>query len=245
MAMNRKTDKILKLKQPVRLSEQMAGHLKNDIQSGKYKSGEKLPSEAVLAESFGVSRTVVREALARLKYDGLIDSRQGAGVEVAAVENVRSFRLDGLESASDNDFTYFYELRTILESDAAFLAAVRRSDADVNKLKNCLDLLNESIQKNTDGVEADFEFHRIIAMASGNPVLSDLMQFLNARLRTIIRKARVNSSRKPGLPLKVQEEHVAIYEAIAARDSEKSRKAMTKHIRKSGNRLGFKIPNDL
>ncbi len=230
-----------KLEQPLRLSEQVAARLIAEIKAGSFRPGEKFPSEAALAQQFGVSRTVIREALARLKYDGILDSRQGIGATVVGNAGKRAFRLDNIDQAQAVDIEHLFELRAVLDGDAAYLAAERRSDEHLQKLNQCLQDMADSVRDGGGGTKPDVNFHSIIAEASLNPYLSELMQFLNDKLENLIRKARTHSSYHDDLPLVVQKEHEAIYKAIADKKPAEARKAVLRHIKNAGGRLGVKV----
>ena len=230
-----------KLEQPTRLSEQVATRLIAEIKAGSFRPGEKFPSEAALAQQFGVSRTVIREALARLKYDGILDSRQGIGATVVGNAGKRTFRLDNIDEAKAIDIEHLFELRAVLDGDAAYLAAERRSDEHLQQLNQCLQGMAASVRDGGGGTEPDVKFHSIIAEASLNPYLSELMQFLNDKLENLIRKARNHSSSHPDLPLVVQKEHEAIYKAIAEKNPAEARKAVLRHINNAGGRLGVDV----
>jgi len=223
------------------LSEQVTAYLNEEIQKGLLKPGQRLPSETNLAEQFGVSRTVIREAFASLKHDGLLESKHGIGAVVAESGNHRVFRLEGLENANSGEISQLFELRAILEGDAARLAAKRRSDQDVYRLKQCLEAMAEAVREGRDGSGPDADFHQLIAKASGNPYLRAFMRFLNDKLKNLIRKARDHSSLQPGLPALVQQEHVAIFEAIAEQDSKKARRAALTHLENAARRLGLDV----
>lgn len=233
-----------KLEQPVRLADQVADLLRLEIDKGTFQVGDKIPSESTLAKTFGVSRTVIREALGRLKYDGFLDSRQGLGVTVTAEAERKTFRFrDQLELDTQN-LRHLFELRAILEGDAASLAALRRSQDDLDDLRTSLRSMDASIADKTDGTDFDFDFHRIVARASGNPYLLDLMYFLNTKLKGVIKTAREHSSLQPGLPPVVQKEHEAIFEALMGREPERARQAMLSHISQASCRLGLKVLDD-
>lgn len=230
-----------KFKRAPKLSEQVADFLVSEIKKGSLRPGENLPSEAVLAEQFSVSRTVIREAFARLKYDGLLDSKQGSGAKVAERFKMRAFRLDGVEQANSVELRHLYELRIILEGNAAALAAERRRKKDLEKLEHYLRDMAHAVRDGTNGIAPDVEFHQTLASASCNPYLRDLMCFLNDKLVHLIRRAREHSSLHPGLPLVVQQEHVAIFKAISEKDPAKARDAALAHLKKAAKRLGFTV----
>lgn len=230
-----------KIPQPVRMSEKVAVLLASEIQKGTFCVGDKLPSESELSSHFGVSRTVIREALSKLKYDGLLESKQGFGAWVARADKKRAFRLDGVDDTTDVEFKHVYELRAIIEADAAFLAAKRRKPSHLDQMEKCLDAMADAIEKSADGTAPDMDFHNLVAEASNNPYLSELMVFLSDKLRVAIRKARDHTSLKPGLPLVVQKEHVEIFNGILSKDPEAARAAIMSHLTNAGRRLEIEI----
>jgi DNA-binding FadR family transcriptional regulator len=216
--------------------------LVSEIQRGILKPGERLPSEIVLTEQFGVSRTVIREAFARLKQDGFLDSKQWVGVRVAEPGKQRTFRLEDLNQMSFANLAHLYELRVILEGNATALAAMRRNKQDLEDLRRCLDAMEQAVKEWKDGTDPDVEFHQIIARTTANPYIRDLMRFLNDKLRDLIRRTREHSSQRPSLPITVQQEHVAIFEAISKRDPIQGREAALEHTKNAAKRLGLKTP---
>jgi len=228
-----------------RLSEQVTDFLALEIKNGSLKPGEHLPSEAALAKQFGVSRTVIREAFARLKHDGLIDSKHGIGAIVAERSEQRSFRLDGMEHVNSKEIGHLFELRAILEGNAAALAAEHRSEEDLTRLDRCLKAMARAVNEGSDGTAPDTDFHQIVAEASSNPYLRDFMQFLNGKLRDQIKKARERSSRQPGLPMMVQQEHEAIFKAILKKEPDRARDAALVHIENTSKRLDLVISSAL
>jgi len=142
-----------KLKHSPLLSEQVAKFLVSELESGKIMPGEIFPSEAKLADRFEVSRTVIREALSRLKCDGFLESKQGRRSRVTNTNTKRAFRLDRLEVSNLAEIGYLYEFRAILESEAAALAAKRRTQGDLEKMSQNIDILNQAVR---DGIDATF-----------------------------------------------------------------------------------------
>lgn len=229
-----------KLRQGRPLSEKVADILLAEIQAGTIKPGQTLPPEAELGENFGVSRTVIREALARLKSDGLLETQQGRGATLVESAQRSAFRLEAAGGGA-RDPNHLFELRAILEGDAAALAAWRRSRAHIRRLRDCLERMQAAVADGSDGTAPDFEFHRIVAEASGNPYLLEFMKFLNFKLVDTIRAARTHSSLRPNWPQRVQKEHVAICDAIAEGNADRARTAMIRHITNASRRLGLDI----
>jgi GntR family transcriptional repressor for pyruvate dehydrogenase complex len=231
---------IISLLSSPRLPDQIAATLARQIGEGVYPSGDRLPPESRLAVMFGVSRSVVREALAQLKYEGLLESRQGQGVTVVGPSGRRSFRLEAVGGLNREDLAQFYEMRAIIEAEASALAARRRSVRHIQLLRNCLELMAVAVERRADGTEPDLAFHRIIAKMSGNKYLKDLMDYLNGRAGAVIRTARNHSSRDATLPAAVQQEHEEIFRALEAGDEARARAATLRHLQNAARRLGIK-----
>lgn len=230
-----------KLRQRRCLPDEVTEILRAEINSGTFKPGQKLPTEAALAQSFGISRTVVREALARLRYDGMLETRQGRGATVTENWQRRAFRFEPLIQDKLEDLNQLYELRAILEKETASLAAIRRDQTHLIEMEKRLRKMEDAVAQDTDGTIPDFEFHRLIAKASGNLYLIQLMQILNYKLIEQIRRAREHSRLKPELPSDVQKEHEEIFTAIKEKDSNAARHAAHKHIYGASSRLGLTI----
>jgi len=234
-----------KLVKPRRLSDEVAEILRAEIEKGTLKPGRKLPSEMELAQNFDVSRTVIREALSRLKYDGLLDSRQGSGAIIAEREMRQSFRLSSTGDFTKKDFQHLMEMRVIVESQTAFLAAQRRVKADLNRLRSDLEDMNRALQdtQEKDGTDPDLQFHLEIARATQNPYLAEFLQYINAKLKKIIQVSRKKAGSLPGASEKVQAEHQSIYDAIAAKQAWSARNSMVLHISNTAKGMGLKIGN--
>jgi GntR family transcriptional regulator, transcriptional repressor for pyruvate dehydrogenase complex len=230
-----------KLKRPKSLPEEVTKILRAEIDKGTFKPGQVLPTEAALSKNFGISRTVVREALAQLKSDGLIETSQGYGAVVNESWKRKAFRFD-LESVDSKEgLSQLFELRAILESEAASLAALRRNKGHLRKMRICLGQMLDAVTHSNDGTMPDFEFHRLIADAADNMYLIQFMQMLNYRIIEQIRKAREHSMLRSELPLEVQKEHESIFKAIKAGNKESARKATLAHIIQAGLRLDLSI----
>jgi len=209
------------------------------VQSQALKPGDKLPTESQIMADYGVSRTVVREALSKLQANGLVETRHGIGTFVLAPPPGTGFRIDPAEIATAVDIMAVLELRISLETESAGLAAQRRTEAQLAELRAALDALEANSSGAGDTVSPDFRFHLVIANATGNRYFADIMSHLGA---TLIPRARINSSRiaqedLPAYLRRVNREHEEIYEAIARRDAESARAAMRIHLTNSRERL--------
>jgi DNA-binding FadR family transcriptional regulator len=218
------------------LTEKLSEILGRQIESGERAPGSRLPTEEQLALEYGVSRTVVREGIARLKSDGLVTTRQGLGAFVAESLITAPFRITPDALTPQQTVQQVFELRIGVETQAAALAAERASAAQVREIRTALKEL-EKIQKHGgDGVEEDMRFHRAIARATNNRVYDDFTRFLERHVRQQLTISRGNSS-VAGWLQAVQQEHQAIYDAIAARDTEAAALAARTHLRNGMVRL--------
>ena len=224
------------LKREPKLTEQVASFLASEIRQGTIQPGESLPSEAELSYRFNVSRTVIREALAQLKYEGILESKQGRRTKVAAGPK-RAFRL---KTSQPVKFAQLYELKALIEGDATALASVRRSQHDIKKLESCLKTLTKSMEEGIDGTSANFDFHQLITKASGNRYISEFIRYLDEILWDLIQGDEGQSSNLPLTPISLKE-HVAIFNAIVKKNPNQAREAVHNHLKNSARRRGISI----
>lgn len=230
-------EKLSAVAQPVSFSDQVATTLRDQIETGELKPRDKLPTEAALAEHFAVSRTVIREAISRLKSDGLVESRQGSGVFVRQGLHVRPLRI---QFAADDPLAatlHVVELRRAIEGEAAAIASERRGERDVARLRKALERIDAAAAAGSDGVAEDVAFHRIIAEATANPYYLDVVDFLEQFLVEATRLTRTNEALREDFARQVREEHLAIVAAIVARDPMAARIAGTTHLINAAARI--------
>lgn len=213
--------------------------LEHEIRTGHLLVGDKLPTEAEIMTRFDVSRTVVREALSGLQAAGLVQTRHGIGTFVRTPEPAGNYRISSQDFATVADVIAVLELRISLETEAAGLAAQRRTDAQLAAMQGALDAFQRSIQQDSDAVPADFEFHMEVARATGNRHFADLMTYLGTM---IIPRTRVSTPQHaPDGRLvylqRVNDEHERILAAIRDRDADAARAAMRTHLSNSRERL--------
>lgn len=221
-----------------KLTDEVTSALALKVSSGELAPGDRLPAEKALAVALGVSRGVVREAISRLKHDGLVEARQGAGAFVASSQATRSFRLGPMSTQAAEELAHMFELRGEIEAAAAGFAADRRSGGELESIRHAADRIQAAMDRGEDGVAEDKALHIAIAAASGNPIFAGLLDFLAVNLEEAIRTARLNSLKVAGRPDAVQREHRRVVDAIAAKDGAGARKAMADHIRAAAQRLG-------
>lgn len=218
----------------VRLSDRVAAILSEEIESGRLAEGDKLPTEVALGKQLGVSRTVVREAVSRLRNAGLVEARQGVGVFVMP----RRTRPLDLESAdTKSKVLQIAEVRRAMEGEAAYLAATRATPGDLARMRLALDAIDAAVAAGGDGVDEDLAFHRSIAESTGNAVMVSTVRYLGDVLRSGIRVTRANEARRDDFIEAVRQEHHAILVAIEAGDSRAARAAVRRHMKHAARRL--------
>ena len=255
-------------RRPRTLAQELVQALAARIREGRIPAGEKLPTEAALMAEFGVSRTVVREALSQLQAAGLVQTRHGIGTFVLAPPSDEGFRVDPQQLETLRDVVALLELRIALETEAAALAARRRTPAQLELLRAAVEDFERAVQEGRDAVEADFRFHAEVARATQNDHFYNLLATLGTRS---IPRARLEASASPGGPAaavgaleaaaavdaaqrvarqaylqRVNAEHESILDAIATQDAEAARAAMRTHLansrerrRRAGSQLGL------
>ena len=213
-----------------RLSDQVADQLAAEIRRGGLAPGDRLPTEARLVEQFGVSRTVVREAVSRLKSLGLVDSRQGSGVFVRQAASFAPLNFELRHAASQEAVVQMVEVRRALEGEVAALAARRRSAAQLRRIQSAVRALDAAVQQGGNGVAEDVQFHRAIAEAAGNPFLIRTLEYLGQFLHGATQVTRANEARRLDFAQQVRDEHKAIVEAVQAGDAQAAREAAAGHM---------------
>jgi GntR family transcriptional repressor for pyruvate dehydrogenase complex len=229
------------IKQPAlqssRLPEEIANRLGSAIRRGILKPGARLPTERDLCAELQVSRPVVREAISRLRSEGLVVTYQGKGVFVGEAGNRRFFRLPAEFGDQRADLFSILELWGAVTSMATELAAARRTTKDLKLIKQALLDMETAIREGQLGAEADFRFHQEIENATRNPLFASFSEFMSSRIQKLMHETRSNTAHFGGLPEEVQKEHVAIYEAIASRTPQLAYKAASRHVRNTETRL--------
>lgn len=224
-----------------RLADQVADALEAEIRGGRLAPGARLPTEAVLATQFAVSRTVVREAVSRLKSLGMVDSRQGSGVYVRAA-GAEPLRFEAAHLASRDAVVQMAELRRPLESEVAALAAERRTPQDLARIRAAIGALDEAVAAGQGGAEQDLAFHLAVAEAAHNPFLIGTLQYLHGLLQGAIRVTRANEARRDDFAREVAREHERIAQAIEAGDPVAAREAAKAHMDNAIRRIGQADP---
>ncbi|MEP2783509.1 MAG: FadR/GntR family transcriptional regulator [Pseudoruegeria sp.] len=215
-----------------KLSERVADQLRERIQKGDFAPGAQLPTEGALVEQFGVSRTVIREALSSLRVDGLVKAHQGRGVFVCEDISQQPFRLCSKDLSEQDHMEQAMELRLHMEVSNAELAALRRTDADIEGIEAAIQKQHAAHLSGELGQTEDFSFHLAVANATKNSYMVDFLRFLGPFIIPANALHQMEPKKLPDYQQSLRSEHQAIAEAIKARDSNGAGTAMRNHLRK-------------
>jgi GntR family transcriptional repressor for pyruvate dehydrogenase complex len=230
---------VRRTRRPRGLVDEIVETLATSIRDGQRQPGDKLPTEAEIMVRFDVSRTVVRESISKLQASGLVETRHGIGTFVLPPQEAGNFKITAEDFATVADVISVLELRISLETEAAGLAAQRRTQENLAALEAALHAFQDSISRDSDAVPPDFQFHMEIARSTGNRHFADLMTYLGTM---IIPRTRVNTAHSApegrlNYLQRVNSEHESIYNAIRDQDAEAARAAMRTHLSNSRERL--------
>ena len=225
-------------RKPRTLALELVDSLGDRIRDGRLAVGDKLPTEAAIMAEFDVSRTVVREAISKLQASGLVETRHGIGTFVLGMGQNPGFKITPEQFSTLRDVIAVLELRIGVETEAAALAAQRRTDANLATMRQALNAVAQAVDEGRDAVAADFQFHLEIARATQNNHFTELISTLGSM---IIPRARLQSSddqsdeRRQYLR-RVNGEHENIFDAIVGQDPDAARAAMRTHLANSRER---------
>ncbi|KAF1059633.1 FadR family transcriptional regulator [Burkholderia gladioli] len=219
------------------MSDTVAQQLLKQIEIGAFAGTGKLPTETVLAQEFGVSRTVIREAISRLKNEGVVEPRQGSGVFIATHGAIRPLRIDYAEAVESGSLVHLLSVRRAIEAEVAAEAAKCRTDADMIRIDEALAKIDAAVAAGLDGVAEDVAFHRTIAAVTGNPYFLKTLSFLNQYLEAGVAVTRRNEATREDFSRQVREEHAAIVDAIRAGDALAASNAARTHMVNAARRL--------
>jgi GntR family transcriptional repressor for pyruvate dehydrogenase complex len=212
----------------VRIYEQIAMQLQQEIAFGHLAPGERLPAERDLAARFGVSRASVREALTALQAQGLVETRQGGGTIVRTTpETHAGSTLGDILARSGAATRNPLEVRAIFEPQTAFLAAERATSAEIAAMRDLLRAQEASVAAGGLGIDDDTAFHFAVAQASHNDLIVTIVGYINEALR----ETREWSMRAPSGTTYSLHYHHRILAAIAERDAQAAQLAMAEHLR--------------
>lgn len=223
-----------------KISQEISKKLIAMIKSGGFSPGSRLPSEMDLAKMFGVSRATIREALSVLNAMGIVSSQQGGGHYIEEMDISSLLAPLQIGPADVRQIKHLFEIRGILETEAAYLAALRRTPEDLKRMYNALKNLEYDFSTDDKtGHEADFSFHREMIRAAHNPIMIYTMENLSKFYREVLAltlKQNIGLKRKRQ---QVYKEHEAIYLAIEAGQPELAKVQTAIHLKNAEKKLSL------
>ncbi|MGV8935530.1 MAG: FadR/GntR family transcriptional regulator [Allorhizobium sp.] len=222
------------------LPARIATQIGREISEGRISPGDKLPTEHLLAKNFGVSRSVIREAIAQLRNEGLVETRQGVGAFATDIERRSGLRIEQGDLSDRHSFRSLYQLRVPLEVEAAGLAAIHHTGDDMARLDETLERMTGAEKWTDQGIVADLAFHRALASATQNGYFLLFIGFIAERISLAINTARAHAVLEEIVEITIAE-HVAIRDAVESRDPLKAREAMRRHMAGSVGRLNITL----
>ncbi|HVZ46004.1 MAG TPA: FadR/GntR family transcriptional regulator [Ramlibacter sp.] len=226
------------LRRPRSLTADLVQALGDRVRDGRWPAGTKLPTEGEIMSEFGVSRTVVREAISRMQAAHVVETRHGVGTFVVGLGDSSTFRIDPGRLATLEDVIGVLELRMAVETEAAALAASRRGDANVQAMQSALQAFASAVNDGRDAVGPDYQFHLEIARATHNDRFAQLMATLGGMMipRARLEPGQVLTPERLAYLRRVNAEHENILDAIRRQDPEGARAAMRTHLANSKER---------
>lgn len=211
--------------------------MREAIASGELKPGDKLPTESGLTQQYSVSRTVIREAIASLRADSLVEVRHGVGVFVLQPQGGLQGGFRATDASRVSSIIEMLEVRAAIEIEAAGLAAVRSSPAQQELIFECLERIRQQMAAGAATVDSDRAFHLAIADSTNNPRFRELLEAIGRQMipRSLLQEGEADISPAEYL-VQIQEEHARIAHAIAEGDDSAARDAMRTHLKGSQQR---------
>jgi len=228
----------LRVERKPKLSESVVAAIRKQLQAGEIQPGQKLPTEGQLTETFGVSRTVVREALAKLASEGLVEPRQGAGVFVIEHISTAFGAIASEMGTRDSIALNVLEVRLAIEIESAGLAAIRRNAAQEAAIQEAFFEFERLLLNSEPTGSADLAFHRAIASATNNPFYVEMLDVLGRRAIPcdVTSPWSTELVQSDEYQRGLQREHLVILNSISAGDAEAARDAMRVHLSASQQR---------
>jgi DNA-binding FadR family transcriptional regulator len=228
------------LSPPRNLTDEVVQRLSALIRSGRLAPGARLPTEMELMKAFGVSRTVIREAVAVLKAEGQVITRQGSGAFVTSDSRRVPFRIESRDAGAACEVVSIMELRLAVEIEAAALAAERATRLDLDAIGAAHSAFGRAIRAGEAAVREDFAFHHAIAKATHNDRFADFLAFIGHHVipRQVVGSAAIPPDERLAYFERILREHARIRQAIEAHNPAEARRAMRAHLTRSLARYG-------
>jgi GntR family uxuAB operon transcriptional repressor len=222
----------------MRLYQEVGGQLRDAIYAGKHQLGERLPPERDIAEQFGVSRSVVREALIMLELEKLVEVRKGSGVYV--INCPTELPSDGSATPYDSGFGPFelLQARQLLESEVAAFAATQATKADIVKMRQAIDQERNALEQGIYDDSGDEQFHCLLAQSTQNSVLANMVsEAWQARKQSPMWEAVHLHAKDYSYRWQWLEDHQRILQAVLRRDAKAAKQAMWQHLENVKSKL--------
>ncbi len=219
-----------RIDRPRRLPDEVASSILASIESRQLKPGDKLPSENQLSKQFGVARTVIREAISLLKFDGVVDSRRGVGAFIAQSENRSAFRISPACFEIRKQIVQLLQLRTGVQAGASALAAEMRTSKQMAEIESAYERIVIADQQGPgealeERVDSELLFYRLITQASSNRYYEDVVGMIESNLQTNLRSAFLKNAATSEFGPEILAEHLAVLSALQKKDIEGARVA--------------------
>ena len=238
-----------RIARPRSLPDEIADSITGAIDEGRLRPGDRLPTEHALSAQFGVARTVVREAVSLLKHDGIIRARRGVGAFVSPTGERNAFRIGPACFAKRRQLAQLLQLRVGTLSEAASLAALARTEAQLAAIAGHLDAMREAVAGEVvrepaaldalveRRVDAEAAFYEAITVASGNEYYVEFVGMIEGKVAQNLRSVALKNARVVEWGREVVREHEAVHAAIRDRDAEAARRATRGHFESAAQRL--------
>ncbi|KUP94497.1 FadR/GntR family transcriptional regulator [Tritonibacter horizontis] len=231
-----------RIDRPRRLPDEVAVSITAAIEGGQLAPGDRLPTEAELAKRFGVARTVVREAISLLRYDGIVDSRRGVGAFVTDASQRSSFRISPACFEKRKQIVQLLQLRTGVQAGASALAASTRTEAQMAQIDALFQQMAEADARGpADALEARVDsellLYRHITEASNNPYYAEVVAMIETNIQNNLRSAFLKNAAASEFGPAIMQEHRAVLDALHAQDAEAARAATRTRFERAAERL--------
>lgn len=231
-----------RIDRPRRLPDEVAVSITAAIEGGQLAPGDRLPTEAELSRRFGVARTVVREAISLLRYDGMVDSRRGVGAFVTDASQRSSFRISPACFEKRRQIVQLLQLRTGVQAGASALAAQNRTPDQMARIDAMFCQMADADARGPadaleDRVDAELLLYRYITQASDNPYYADVVAMIETNIQNNLRSAFLKNAAAAEFGPEIMQEHRAVLDALHAQDPEAARTATRSRYERAAERL--------
>jgi len=207
-----------------KISETVARQIEKMIESEKFKAGEKLPSIRELCELFGVGRSAVRDAIILLQGKGLVNIKQGEGSYVCSFDSTKLFNNSYLLLPNSENISELFQIRKLLEPGIAEMSALNRTDDDLKIMEDLI------ANRSSNGWEADYDFHMIIAKSTRNKIVYQLLQSISNTLEKSMIDFHNYIQQDTNIVELIDKQHIKIYEYIKLKEPKKTNEMMLEHL---------------